>query len=891
MNPFRAVLFKLRALFDRRALDAELDAELRDHIERETRANVARGMSPSEARRAAMAAFGGVQHYKEETRDAHGVRWVEVFRQDLRYAMRSLGRTPAFCAAVIFTLGAGIGVNSAMFGILDRVVLSPPTAIGDPGAVGHVYFVNSQSGKSNTFDAGNFVQLLAFRDALRPFGTAAQYEHEHLAIERGDYGWNADAELVSANYLRVLRVTPRLGRFFDDEDETPRATDPGVVISYGVWKTRFGGADDVLGKRLWISGHEFPVIGVTPAGFTGADFGKVDLWVPVSAGSFGAGPPNWMTDSHSYRAKFVVRLNSMGDRRNAAAVLARAEHDLVADRIAPDARIGASIMPLAGVRGQDATLSPESRVAEWLFAVAVIVLVIACANVANLFVLRALSRRREIAIRRALGVSRARLAATFLGESALLALGGCATALMAVWAGAPSLRAALIPRVDWSGSPIDARVLAVGLSCAITAALAAGILPLATMGRIDVSDVLKSGGPGYSARRLPIQRALLVLQSSLSLLLLVGAGLFVKSLSNARAIRLGFDVDQVMFVTLVFPKGQDTSASEQVMELARRRIGALGGVEHVSRAQGSPFGVAMGSAFFARGDPPPKPRTPFYTIVHSVTPDYFATLGTRLVRGRNFTEDEGEREAPVAVITPAVAAWKWPGKDPLGECFWTSPTDYGKPCTTVIGVVEDVHQFKLVADSMMPFYRPLSSVDSHGYIFAVRTSGRADNMVEAVRRTVQAISPILPPPRIETMRSRVEPLLWQWKLGAWMFPLFGVLALVVASVGIYSVLAYSTAQRDRELAVRSALGADGRRLIALVLVGEATTVGAGLALGVIVWLAVGRFTRDMLLGVSPLDPLTIVGAGVALAIAGTVASIAPAWRAAGANPVEALRSE
>jgi predicted permease len=891
MNIMRAVWFRLRALFDRPALESELDLEMRDHVERQTRANVARGLAPDEARRAALVAFGGVQQYKEATRDARGTRWIEDALQDLRYAVRSLGRAPAFCVAVIFTLGAGIGVNAAMFGILDRVVLSPPSGVRDPAGVNHLYFARTRQGPEVVFENGNYPQLVAFREALRPFGAAAQYYSQSVPVDRGENGWIAEGEIVTSNYFDLLRATPRLGRFFTDDDERPSAGDPGLVISFATWRTRFGAREDVLGQRAWIQGHLYPIVGVAPAGFTGAELRRVDLWLPVSGGAFGLGNPLFITDRWSFRSKSIVRLRDGVDRSAAMLAVARAETEMLSEDQRDSSVYRAALMPLAGVRSMDMKLSPASRVAAWLFAVAVIVSVIACANVANLFLLRALSRRREIAIRRALGVSRARLAASFIGESSLLAVGGCAAALVVVWLGAPPLRAMLVPRVDWTGSPVDFRVLGVGLACAIACALVAGILPLLAVNRVDVSDVLKSAGPGLSARRLPMQRVLLTVQSGLSLLLLVGAGLFVKSLANARAIRLGFDGERVLFVTMAFPPGEDTTAAAQLLELARARLRALPGVGGVARSQGSPFLSARAGSVFVAGDPPPKQGSPIWTYVHDATPDYFSTVGMRIERGRAFTESEAESNSNVAVVSAAIAKLKWPGKDPIGECFWGSPADFGKPCTRVVGVVEDAHQFKLVGDSMMLFFRPLRRTSSAGHLLLVRTDGGAEWMIETVRRTVQGISPSLPSPKVETMQSRVEPLLWQWKLGAWMFPMFGALALVVASIGMYSILAYSTAQRVRELAVRSALGADARRLIVLVLASEAKTVVAGLALGLVSALIAGRFLKDLLLDTSSTDPATIIGAAAMLAIAAGVASIIPAWRAARANPVEALRSE
>ena len=486
----------------------------------------------------------------------------------------------------------------------------------------------------------------------------------------------------------------------------------------------------------------------------------------------------------------------------------------------------------------------------------------------------------EIAIRRALGVSRVRLAASFLAESTLLAAAGGVTALVAVWLGAPSLRTLLVPRVDWSGSAADYRVIGVGLACAAVCALVGGLLPLVSVNRVDVSEVLKSSGPGLSARRLPMQRVLLAVQSGLSLLLLVGAGLFVKSLANARAIRLGFDGERVMFVTMEFAQGQDSTSKEQLLELARARLRNLPGVESVARSRGSPFDVAFGASFFVEGDPPPKRGDPIWTYEDDVTPDFFSTMGMRIQQGRSFTAAEAESGAPVAVVSARIARTKWPGQNPIGQCFSNNPDTVMSSCTAVVGVVEDAHQFRLVADSMMLFYRPLRETSSNGYLLLVRTAGRAKPMIETMRHTVQQVSPILPSPKVEPMQSRIEPLLWQWKLGAWMFPLFGVLALLVASVGMYSVLAYSVAQRERELAVRSALGAGGSRLILLVMSGETKTVAIGLAIGLVAAFLAGRFLRDLLLDTSPTDPATIVGAMIVLIAATAFAVFIPAARRA-----------
>ena len=385
---------RVRSLFHRDQVEQELDDEIRDHIERQTAANVVAGMTQGDARAAALRTFGGVELQKDSARDTRGVSVFENGMLDLRFAIRSLRRAPAFCIAVIFTLAAGIGVNAAMFGIVDRVVLSPPSGVHDPAGVGRLYFERLQHGHKNVFESGNYLQTLAFREALGPLGAVAQYDAQSVAIDRGESGWNADVEIVSTNYFDVLRATPRLGRFFVAEEEKPGVGDPGVVISDAVWRARFGGSEQVLGKRVWIRGHQYPVVGVAQRSFTGAGLNRVDMWLPISAGSFGTGQPDWSTDRYNFIANWIVRLASNADRLTALQLLARTEQSDLNTRFKDSSTFTAGLVPLSGVRArEDMTLSPESRVAAWLFAVAVIVAVIACANVSNLFLLRALARR------------------------------------------------------------------------------------------------------------------------------------------------------------------------------------------------------------------------------------------------------------------------------------------------------------------------------------------------------------------------------------------------------------------------------------------------------------------------------------------------------------------
>jgi putative ABC transport system permease protein len=341
---------------------------------------------------------------------------------------------------------------------------------------------------------------------------------------------------------------------------------------------------------------------------------------------------------------------------------------------------------------------------------------------------------------------------------------------------------------------------------------------------------------------------------------------------------------------VAFPPGEEAGSIEEFLARARDRLKALPGVERVARSVVSPFGTAMGGGVRVPGEPPPKRGDPIWTYYNQVTPDFFEALGMRVTRGRTFTHAEEGREESAAVISAAIARSKWGDGNAIGKCFRMGG-DSTSACIEVVGIVEDAHQFKLVRDSMMLFYLPLSAKPGRARLLFVRTAGPADRMIAPVRRALQSLSPIIPWPRVETMQSRVEPLLWQWKLGAWMLPLFGSLALIVACVGLYSVLAYSVTQRAAELAIRSALGAGATRLLRLVLADGARMVAIGLALGIIATLAAGRVLSGLLLGTSPVDGATFIMAALVLAAASVAASLIPAWRATKADPVKVLRTD
>ena len=888
--------YRVRALFARGAMDAELDEEVRFHLELEAAKLERAGHSRSEAWRRARLAFGGVEKAKEESREGRGISLLEQLGRDLRFAFRGIRHRPGFAAAVIVTLGLGIGTNAAMFGVVDRLMFRSPPLLRDPGTVHKVMVTSGGAGRITTEDVSVYTRYLDLGQAATTISEAAGYATRQLAVGSGADAREMTIAAVSASYFGFFDLRPVLGRLFGPaEDRTPVGA-LVAVVSYGHWQLGYGGRSDVLGQTLQIGKGIYTIIGVAPKEFTGIELGAVPAaWIPITAhaGVFRNGASGYYTAYNWGWMKMMVRRKAESTIEALNADLSRAaEHSYRAElaahpnRPAIEAvRPGALAVPIQHGRGPDA--SPEAKVAVWIGGVSLVVLLIGCANVANLFFGRALGRRREVAVRLAMGVSRGRLVGELLTESIVLsALGGVVGVLVA-HGGGSVLRALFLPE----GSPLpvlgDRRTLIFALAVSLVAGVATALAPALGSARADLAGQLRSGGREIG-RRSRARAGLLVGQAALSVVLLVGAGLFVRSLGQARALRLGFDVDQLIVVSREMRSVKlSDSGSAQLAERLRDEAERIPGVVTAARALTVPLYDTWSAGLWVAGIDSVE-RLGKFTL-QAGSAGFFAAAGTRIVRGRGLTREDRATSPRVGVVSESMARALWPGKDPLGECFRVDADTM--PCTTVVGIAEDLRQSSLTEPPGHTYYLAIDQFHPEAAQLFVRVRGDVDRETETVRRRLHTLMPgdsylvAAPASRI------VAPYLASWRSGATMFVVFGALALALAAIGLYSVIAYDVSRRTQELGVRMALGASSVEVLGLVVSEGVRLAVAGVAIGAVLALAASRWVEPLLFRQSARDPAVFFGVAAVLLVVAAAASLVPGVRAARLDPNSALRTD
>jgi len=815
---------------------------------------------------------------------------------ELRHALRALRSSPLTSLAVVVTLAFGIGAVTTMYGLVSTLLLQPPPHIAEPERVRRLFFHSEQPGEPA---ATTSRWIACVTDRLRAEATtlqhAAGWTTFDVSIGAGADAARARAAVVSAEFWSTLGTRPALGRLFADDEARPIAGPRLAVFSHPFWQRRHGGDESVIGRTLRIRGEPFQVIGVTPRGFRGVESFDVDLWLPLSAYSLSG--REWELDT---TLQHVVRLASGVTSAEADADLSRTVSDLVdqdagcESTTAPSTaagRLSVSAGPLAGGIGSDMRLTADTRVTIWLVGVAMVLLGVACANAAGVLLLRALRRRREIAVRLALGMSPRRLATELVLESATLAAMGAAAALvLAMWGGAWLDRLLLPQRSPEIGSSLlDPSVFAVTAACAALAALLAGFAPHLQAGAGPLG-ALRDDASRPTARRGAVHSALLVTQTALSVVLLTGAGLFLASLHNVRSLDLGLETDDVLVATVDFAgsgrTGRDVSA---FYERALERVQALPGVERASLARSIPLRSARAGFIRPSGHAEPLSApgggVPY---VNDVAPGFFATTGTAVVEGREFLPHEREG-APVVIVNEAIAREGWPGRSPLGECV---ELEGGGPCATVVGVVQNARRFFLREQDALLFYRPLPLDDDDGEraLFVRVTPGDRQRQA-ALTRAVQALEPALPFVRVQALGDALDPQIRPWRLGASVLMAFGVLAVVLAALGLYGALSYAVVQRMREMGVRVALGARTLDVVSLVVRDGLRVALAGIVVGLGICLAAGPWFADLLFDVSPRDPLVLTAVAASLLVVALLAALVPSRQAMKADPVVALRAE
>ncbi len=868
--------------------------EIESHIAMETDRLMRDGMSADDARFAARRAFGNPTAAREHFRE-HRPGWtLESIGQDVRYGWRTLRHSPAFTIVAVTSLALGIGANTTMFSVINALLLQTPAHVRDAARINRVYFaVPGPDGVAQPWPTQGYKVYTRLRDRVHGVESVAAFAERQISSGRGADARRLDGVLVTPSFMTVLGTRPALGRFFDPSEERDE-NEHVAVVSYELWQTQYGGEATVLGKTIDVSGMPYTIIGVAPRRFTGVNTNHVDLWLPL-----GAATRLWSANALNPESSGYW-LECVGKRRKGITV-ARVEREMTREyralyRDAPlyettFAKASAFAGPLVVARGPER--GADARVALWLAAVSVVVLLIACANVANLLLLRGLARARETALRLSLGATRARLARQAMIEGLLLAVVGAIGALVvARWSGS-ALRAFLLPTAD-RAAVVNGPVIGFMLAVTVVTGILASIVPAFVTARRDFGPLVSAGRTSGARERLRLLRTLVGSQVALATMLLIGAGLFVTSLRNVHAIDLGLDIDHVLYVKLyggARQKSQDSVARARAAAMYNTMVERVRGVPGVARASltaGEPFASGFGLGIGRRGSARPAPGTPV-PFGRAVGSDYFETMGTRLLRGRFFNASDHQAGKRVAIIDESTARQFWPNADPLDAC---AIVDSGSSCTEIVGVVSNTVLWNVVGDKGMVVYVPLESPwGQPATMMEVRTSGEPAAIIGLVRQAILSVSPDLPWVDIQPVARRLDPQIRPWRLGASMFTAFGLLALSLAAVGLYGLLSYGVAQRTHEIGVRKALGAADGRVIRMVLGDALAMTAVGVVIGSGLALVAGKAIAAQLYQVSPRDPLVFAVCAVVLILVAIVACTAPMRRALGVDPIVALRSD
>ena len=890
---FSDLIYRLRSLMRRKSVETELDDELRFHFERQVEKYVAAGMAREEAMRRARMEFGGMEGVKEECRDARGVSVIETTVQDVRYAVRTLRKSPAFTLIAAATLALGIGANTAIFSVIEAVMLRA-LPYKDPGRLA-LFEGDARWGLFPGPDSSmTYPDFEAWRSQARSFEDMAAFYRPGGFTQvtlTGPEPEKAQGGFVSANFLPLMGISPVAGRWFTEEEEKQR--ERVVILSYSLWTRRFARSPDVVGKTLEMDGMTARIIGVMPATFQFPNR-EAQFWMPVTTNrSWGENYPQDDEHTRGYWARWyaVGRL-----RPGVSFEWAQAEINAINTRLQHEAPVpyrlsNIRVFPLR------AELSDNTRLAIYvLFAAVCCVLLIACSNVANLVLARGAGREREMAVRTALGAGRGRLVRQLFTESTVLALFSGGLGLLLAVFGIRVLVAyapADIYRLDEAG--IDGGVLGFVAVISLLAATLFGLAPAWKISRGDPNESLKSGTRGSTGAMVLTRTrgALVVLQFALSVVLLTGAGLLVRSFLAVEAVDPGFRPEHVLTMNIAMPDGTSDARRHELDEQTLARVREISGVQAVGAIDGLFNDQPKDFGLRAIDGRVTEPQTQWGPLTWaSIRGDYIQAMSARLLRGRLFTEQDGPGSPLVAVIDESMARRYWPGEDPIGKRIkGFDKRGKNDDWVTVIGVVEDMRRHgreQKLASHVYEWYKQSGDATPD---LVVRTQGDPTAFAATLRNVVRNLdrTAILSP--VTTLEQQLSDQLAPRRFQTWLLALFSLMAVVLASVGIYGVMHYSVAQRTHEIGLRMALGARPGNVVRMV-IGQGIALAAmGLAAGLIGAWWLTRLLASLLFGVTATDPLTFGAVGILLMIVAIVASAIPALRAARVDPLAALRCE
>jgi putative ABC transport system permease protein len=828
-------------------------------------------------------------------------RVSSAIRQDVRHTLRSLRRTPGFTAVVALTIALGVGANAAVFNVIDQLMFRPYPYLHDASRVDRVYLQFSGRDRRFTNAVFPYTRYLDFDRWTRSFAGTAAFTLATVGVGTGDAATQRAILGVSGSFFSLFDARPVVGRFLGaDDDHVPTGSDV-AVLSYAFWSAAYG-QRDVLGTSIQVGNAAYVIVGVAPRGFVGVAEGIApSVFVPITAYATNEGGGN----GSDYYLKYSWDWTQMMVRRKPGVSEAAASADLSAAfvrswkasrlvhplyRSAEEVRPSAIAGPMKTAAGPDRSL--EARTLLWVGAVALLVLMIACANVASLSLARGVRRRREVAVCRALGVGRGRLAAQALTESTVLALlGGAMGVAMAQWGGA-ALRDLFTSRIRGIDVVTDWRTLTMAVGVALAIAVATGLVPALTQGGDDLTLALKTGVRSGGRRRSAVLGALLVIQAALSVVLLVGAGLFVRSLLKARDQPLGYEVQPVLLAR--WERRGTPMDSVARADLRARMLETALARPDVMRGgwtNSAPFDDGTSTLLLGVPGIDAVSRLGRFTY-QVVSADYFHTVDTHIVRGRGFTDADRVDAPPVVVVSEAMAATLWPGQEPLGKCLryaWQGDVDTA-PCATVVGVAENA-VYDPASDLPLRYYIPDTQLDFGATWLLLRMSDDPATAAEDVRRTLQAVMPGLAEVTVEPAQDMVLAKRRSWRVGATMFVALGSLALLVAGMGLFAIVAFHVEQRRHELGVRVALGARGPDVLRIVVRQALGPAGGGIVAGSVVSLLGARWVQPLLYEQSARDPTVFGGVGLVLIMVALIASAVPAARALRTDPNHVLQAE
>jgi len=907
MNPIKWIYQRLRSLGKRGVVNRDIDEELRSHLELRTAEYTAAGMSPEEAAREARKRFGNLQSVREQCRERRGASLAEATWQDIRFGLRMLCKNPGFTTVAVLTLALGIGANTAIFSVVNAVLLRP-LPYPEPGQL--VQLRADRSGSPSTFiDSSTFVAVKA---QSRSLARIAAYGGGDMTLTGAGSAERVVAGAVTADFFPLLGVQPALGRNFTREEDTPNGP-KAAILGHGLWQSRFGSDAGVLGRTITLNEHSYTVVGILPARFLYPE--SFQLWTPMALGETGG---TFVIHGEGMLLKAIARL-----KPGVTLQQAQAELQTIAQRIQPggptatpggnrgprgegnkgnEGREGGgsddSVLTLVGLHEQ--VVGDVKGMLLVLIGAVAFVLLIACANVANLLLARAASRQREMAVRAALGAARLRVARQLLTESVLLSLAGGGLGLMMAFWGVRALR-------QWSGASlptlhgigIDGWVLAFTLGVSVVTGLVFGLAPAFQASRADVNAVLKQEGRGDTGgHRNWLRHLLVVSEVALALVLLIGAGLLIKSFSRLTNVHPGFRTDGVLTFQVTLAEGKSSPQRVNFIQQIVERLKALPGVQTAAATDTLPLtdfsriGVAD-----VEGRPPIDFRTAKREDViplsrPTVTLDYFNAMGIRLKRGRTFTSQDARPLGGSVVVNESFEKQYFPGESAIGKRIRLGAGP-GRTARwqTVVGIVSDVRQSGLAGEVMPEVYSPELEDAGDALSFVIRVTGEPAGLISAVRGVVAEVEPNQPLHNVMTMEQRLTNITTSRRLNTVLLGSFAAVALLLAVVGIYGVMSYAVTQRRREIGVRMALGAQKSDVLGLIVRGGLRLALAGVVIGLIGAFALTRYLSSLLYSVKATDPLTFLIVAVALTGVVLLASWLPARRAAKVSPMEALRYE